>query len=181
MPVESQRPAKLWKGLSDERRLEAATAFWSDEQAVAEQAEMVGVIARQINFRPKSVLGLPVERRARLVARSAKVSDIVAARLLVSYHLAHQRPLMKSFLDALHFEHEDGLLSDEVKAPGRETLVPAARQLFEQFPAADVELYFATLLLQDPETWGGLQEVLETRSEGDGDKARSEAKSGPTD
>jgi hypothetical protein len=28
------------------------------------------------------------------------------------------------------------------------------------FPAEDVQLYFATLVLQDPETWGGLAEHL---------------------
>jgi hypothetical protein len=30
-----------------------------------------------------------------------------------------------------------------------------------KFPAADVTLYFATLVSQDPDTWGGLGELPE--------------------
>jgi hypothetical protein len=164
---ENTRPAKLWKGLSDEQRLAAASAFWSDENAAMEQAEVLGHIARQIHFRPKSVLALPLERKARLLARSGQVSDLVAARLLVAYHLAQQRPLMKAFLDSLGLAHEDGLLSEEVKAPQPADLARAGRQLFESHPEPDVRLYFATLLLQDPETWAPLQEVLAERSPAD--------------
>jgi hypothetical protein len=163
--MELSRPARLWKGLSEERRLAAASAFWSDEQGVAEQAEMIGVIARQINFRPKSVLSLPLERKARLLARSAQVSDLVAARALVSYHLAHQRPMMKAFLDALGLPHEDGLLNNDIQPPDAEKLQQAGRHLFETFPADDVRLYFTTLLLQDPETWSGLEQVLDSTSQ----------------
>ena len=126
--MELSRPARLWKGLSEERRLAAASAFWSDEQGVAEQAEMIGVIARQINFRPKSVLSLPLERKAKLLARSAQVSDLVAARALVSYHLAHQRPMMKAFLDALELPHEDGLLNDDIQPPDAAKLQQAGRR-----------------------------------------------------
>jgi hypothetical protein len=158
--ITSARPAKLWKALTEERRLAAAEAFWRDEQAVAEQAEAVGVIARQINFRPKSVLSLPPERKARLLVRSAQLSDTVAARLLVVYHLALQRPMMAAFLDALGLKHEEGLLADDIQAPPKDTLVAAARTLFQAFPAEDVQLYFTTLLLQDPATWSGLQDVL---------------------
>ena len=126
---------------------------------------MVGTLARQMNFRPKSVLALPLERRTRLVARMGQVSDLVAARLLVSYHLAHQRPMMKSFLDALGVKHEDGLLDENLEAPGEDKLLAAGRQLMEHYPAEDVRLYFRTLLLQDPETWGGLQSLAEPASE----------------
>ncbi len=46
------------------------------------------------------------------------VSEMIAARLLVAYHLTHQRPMMASFLDALGIAHEDGLIADEeLKAP----------------------------------------------------------------
>jgi len=161
--METPRPAKLWKDLSEDRRTAAATAFWSDDQAVAEQAEILGIIARQINFRPKSVIGLPLERKSRLLARNVQVSDAVAARLLVSYHLAHQRPMMKEFLDALGLPHEEGLLSDDVKAPEREALLGAARLIFEKFDEEDVRLYFTTLLVQDPETWGALSEALQEK------------------
>ena len=161
-PADVSRPSALWKMLSDERRLEAATAFWQDDQSVAEQAEAVGMIARQINFRPRSVLALPVERRARQLARMHRVSEPLAGRLLVSYHLAHQRPMMSSFLDALGIKHEDGLIAEEdVKPPETERLIAAGRDLATRFPAEAVHLYFATLLVQDPATWGALAQILD--------------------
>jgi len=160
--VEQTRPSLLWKSLSEERRLQAATAFWEDEQSVAEQVEAVGAIARQINFRPKSVLAQPVDRRARQLARMPRLSDALAGRLLVAYHLATQRPMMGAFLDALGIGHEDGLISDEeVKAPAGDALVSAARDLATRFPADDVRLYLSTLVMQDPDTWGPLSSVLE--------------------
>jgi hypothetical protein len=159
--TESSRPIALWKGLSDDRRFEAAVAFWNDPQAMAEQAEAVGLIARQINFRPKSVLLLPVEKRARHLVRLARLSDAVAGRLLVSYHLTRQRPMMASFLDALGIAHEDGLISaEQVAPPGREAIEDAAGALAAAYPVEDIRLYFATLVMQDPDTWGGLTGVL---------------------
>jgi hypothetical protein len=164
--VEQSRPSLLWKALSEERRLQAASAFWEDEQSVAEQIEAVGAIARQINFRPKSVLALPVERRARQLARMPVLSEALAGRLLVAYHLATQRPMMGTFLDALGIGHEDGLIADEeVKAPAADTLVSAARDLATKFPVEDVRLYLSTLVMQDPETWGRLSEVLQELAE----------------
>lgn len=161
-PVDASRPSALWRSLSEERRLEAATAFWQDDQSLAEQAEATGAIARQINFRPRSVLALPIERRARQLARMLRLSDPLAGRLLVSYHLARQRPMMSSFLDALGIKHEDGLIADEnVKPPESERLIAAGRELATKFPPDDVHLYFATLLVQDPTTWGPLGQILD--------------------
>ena len=61
---DEMRPARLCRTLPSELRLAASQAFWTDEQAALEQAEAVGLIARQIKFRPKSVISLPVERIA---------------------------------------------------------------------------------------------------------------------
>lgn len=164
MQTELSRPSALWKSLSSERRLEAARAFWADEQAVAEQAEVVGIIARQINFRPKSVITMPAERRASHLARMGSVSDSVAGRLLVSFHLARQRPMMAAFLDSLGIANEDGLISAEhVDPPDRAKLTAAADALASAFPGEDVVLYFSTLLAQDPETWGGLADWVAGR------------------
>ena len=160
--VEQWRPSQLWKSLSEERRLQAATAFWEDEQSVAEQVEAVGAIARQINFRPKSVLAMPVERRARQLARMPRLSDSLVGRLLVAYHLSTQRPMMAAFLDALGIGHENGLIAEEeVKAPDRDALIAAARDLATKHPVEDVRLYLSTLVMQDPETWGPVSDVLE--------------------
>jgi hypothetical protein len=151
------RPSRLWRGLSEQRRTIAAEAFWADEQSVAEQAEVIGAIARQLNFRPKSVVAMPVEKKVRHTVRMAQVSDGVAGRLLVAYHLAAQRPMMAAFLDALGVAHDSGLITEEdLKAPDAEKLAEAAKHVAASFPMEDVELYFSTLVLQDPATWGGL-------------------------
>lgn len=155
---EEVRPAKLWRQMPMEVRTSAAGAFWRDEQAAIEHAEAVALIARQIKFRPKSVVALPVEKKARHLAGLAQVSDLLAARLLVSYHLEHQRPMMGAFLDALGIEHEDGLIKDESpKAPEPETLDKGVATLAAAYPKADVARYFWTLLWQDAGTWGGLE------------------------
>ena len=152
------RPARLWRTLSPEMRVAAATAFWSDDQAGLEQAEGVALIARQIKLRPKSVITLPVDKKAKHLASMGQVSDLLAARLLVSYHLQHQRPMMGRFLDLLGIAHEDGLITAESPgAPPSDKLDEAARALATEFPKDDVSRYFWTLLWQDPETWGGLQ------------------------
>lgn len=153
------RPARLWRTLSPELRVAAATAFWSDDQAGLEQAEGVALIARQIKFRPKSVLALPVEKKAKHLATMGQVSDLLAARLLVSYHLQHQRAMMGRFLDLLGIPHEDGLINEESPAaPTPDKLDEAAKALVGEFPKEDVSRYFWTLLWQDPETWGGLKD-----------------------
>jgi hypothetical protein len=155
---EEVRPARLWRQMPLDDRVSAAGAFWRDEQAALEQAEAVALIARHIKFRPKSVLGLPVEKKARHLASLAQVSDLLAARLLVAYHLEHQRPMMGAFLDALGIAHEDGLIKDESPAaPDASTLEKAIATLSAAYPKADVARYFWTLLWQDPETWSGLQ------------------------
>lgn len=155
---DEMRPVRLWRTLPADARLTAAAAFWQDEQARLEQAEAVGLIARHIKFRPKSVVGLPVERKAKHLAGLAQVSDLIAARLLVAYHLQHQRPMMGRFLDALGIAHEEGLITAESpEAPTTEKLDQAVETLATEFPKADVTRYFWTLLWQDPETWGGLE------------------------
>jgi hypothetical protein len=156
--TDEMRPARLWRTLSPDKRVAAATAFWSDDQAGLEQAEGVALIARQIKFRPKSVISLPVEKKAKHLATMGQVSDLLAARLLVSYHLHHQRPMMGRFLDLLGIVHENGLINEESpSAPAADKLDEAAKALAAEFPQDDVSRYFWTLLWQDPETWGGLK------------------------
>lgn len=156
--LDEMRPAKLWRTLSSDRRIAAATAFWTDEHATLEQAEAIALIARQIKFRPRSVQTLPVDKRAKHLAGLAQVSDLLAARLLVIYHLETQRPMMGAFLDALGIPHVDGLIEEETpKTPTPEQIAAAADTLAAAFPRADVGRYFWTLLWQDPETWGALE------------------------
>jgi hypothetical protein len=157
---ELARPSQLWKDLPPERRQQAAEAFWRDEHAGAEQAEVLAMIAQKIKFRPKSVIALPVDKKARYLTTLAGVSEMVAARLLVAYHLEHQRPMMASFLDALKITHDNGLIADEeLTPPANELLAEAAAHLATLYPAQDVRAYLTTLVWQDPETWGALSDT----------------------
>jgi hypothetical protein len=165
MPNEIPRPSQLWKSLSPDRKQQAAEAFWSDENASLEQAEAVATIAQRIKFRAKSVIALPREKKARHLVSLGAVSELVAARLLVAYHLAHQRAMMGSFLDALGIAHENGLIADEEMAPpSPERLHEAAKAIAATYPPDDVALYLSTLTWQDPDTWGALADVPETRA-----------------
>src|SRR5678816_3746262 len=160
------RPSQLWKQLDAEKKQLAADAFWRDEHSANEQAEAIGQIAQRIKFRLKSVIAMPVEKKSHYLLSSPAVSEILAARLLVSYHLAHQRPMMGAFLDALGIAHEEGLINDEdMEAPPAERLAQAAKTLEEKFPADDVALYLSTLWWQDPETWGGLDVLIPVKAE----------------
>ena len=85
----------------------------------------------------------------------------MAARALVVYHLAEQRPMMGAFLDALGIAHENGVIQEDDVKPDAEKIGPASDQIAKDFPAADVSLYLNTLLCQDPGTWGGLQDVVQ--------------------
>jgi hypothetical protein len=154
------RPSRLWKKMSPERRLAASELFWSDEQSTEQQIEAVGALASHMKFRPKSVISLPIEKKAKYLATLPNVSDTVAARALVNYHLERHRPMMGAFLDLLGITHENGLINEEnVTKPDAAKLKTAASDLASKYPKDDVLLYFSTLVSQDPDTWGPLAEI----------------------
>ena len=154
------RPSRLWRKLSPERRITAAELFWADEQSTEQQIEAVTALAAHMKFRAKSVIALPIEKKAKYLATLPAVSDSVAARALVNYHLEHQRPMMAAFLDSVGITHENGLINEEnVVKPDPEKLKAAAGELASKYPREDVSLYFSTLVSQDPDTWGALAEL----------------------
>ena len=156
-------PSRLWKQMTLEQRLRAARAFWQDEQASDDQVQAVLLIAQQKKFRPKSVVSLNDERKARHFAGLASLPDGLAARALILYHLAEQRPMMSAFLDALGIAHENGLIQDDLGAPDLVRLGPAVTQIAQQYPPESVSLYLNTLISQDSSTWGALEPLLQER------------------
>jgi len=160
--LSSFRPSKLWRRMPLDRRVEAASLFWADEHSADQQMEAVASLATHMKFRARSVVGLPLDKKARYLASLPNVSDSVAARALVNYHLDRQRPMMGAFLDLLGIPHENGLITEETVAkPETQKLRRGAAELATKFPAEDVSLYLATLVSQDPDTWGGLAELPE--------------------
>jgi hypothetical protein len=152
-------PARLWKQMTPDQKLRAARAFWTDDQAVDDQIQAALLIADRKKFRPKTVVSLDVERKAKHLASLPALPDALAARALILYHLAEQRPMMGAFLDALGIAHENGLIQEDEVKPDASKIGAAAAALGEKFPAEDVALYFDTLVCQDPATWGALADV----------------------
>jgi hypothetical protein len=159
-PDDTPSPAQLWKQMSEQQKLQAAEAFWRESDSADQQIEAMVLLAQKLKARPKYIATLSVDRKARHLAHYPGMPDVLAARLLVSYHLGHQRPMMAAFLDALAIPHDNGLISADLEgAIPADKLKAAADLLAESYSAADVRLYFNTLLLQDPDTWTGLASV----------------------
>src|SRR6266576_1217540 len=119
-------PSRLWKQMTLDQRTRAARAFWDDPEATDDQVQAVLLIAQQKKFRPKTVIGLDLDRKARHLASLPSLSDPLAARLLITYHLADQRPMMAAFLDALGIAHEDGLIKEDDVKPDVAKIASAA-------------------------------------------------------
>jgi beta-phosphoglucomutase-like phosphatase (HAD superfamily) len=149
-------PARLWKRMSAEQRLRAAQALHRDPDARNDQRQAAMLVAKQMKFRPKTVLGLDDDRKARYLAGVADLPEDLAARMLIVYHLAEQRPMMSAFLDALGIAHDNGLIHDDAVAPDPAKIATATATIAAAYPADDVALYLDTLRSQDPGTWGGL-------------------------
>ena len=148
-----------------EQRVDAAGLFWDDEHSADQQMEAVAAIATHMKFRPKSVVTLAPEKRAKYLAQLPTITDAIAARALVNYHLERRRPMMGAFLDLLGIAHDNGLISDENLAkPDAGKVTQAAKDLATQYPTGDVALYLSTLVSQDPETWEPLVDVAQPAS-----------------
>ena len=153
-------PSRLWKQMTLDQRQRAARAFWEDPEATDDQVQAALLIAQLKKFRPKTVIGLDMDRKARHLATLGSLPDQIAARALIVYHLAQQRPMMRAFLDALGLPHDNGLIAEDSPKPDAAKMAPAAAQIAQQFPPDDVRIYLNTLLCQDPETWGALDETV---------------------
>src|SRR5947209_13369520 len=104
----------IWKEMGEERRKQAAAAFYNDENLKEFQRAAELFIARNKNFRPAFVKKLPVEKRASYLAHLPIPPDMIG-QLIVSYHFAHQKPLMSAFLNALGIANENGVISDSAE------------------------------------------------------------------
>lgn len=153
-------PSRVWKQMTIEQRTRAARAFWEDAEATDDQIQAALLIAQQKKFRPKTVVALDLDRKARHLASLGTLPDQIAGRALILYHLAEQRPMMGAFLDALGLAHENGLIQEDDAKPDVSKIPAAAGQIVQNYPADAVRIYFNTLLCQDPETWSSLGDVV---------------------
>ena len=165
--TDTPTPSRLWKRMIAEQRLRAAHALWRDAEATNGQMQAALLIAKQKNFRPKTVIGLDDDRKARYLAGVPELPDALAARVLIAYHLAEQRPMMGAFLDVLGIVHENGLIQEDAVAPDPARITAAASAIAKDYPAHDVSLYLNTLLWQDPASWGMLHGAPELIAPGE--------------
>ncbi len=156
-------PARLWKKLALPHRQRVALAFWQADEALDDQVQAALLIAQQKKFRPKSVMALDDDRKARHLASMPSIPEQIAARALIAYHLEAQRPMMAAFLDALGIGHENGVIQEDDVKPDESKLAAAADAIAAAYPAEDVSLYLNVLLCQDPATWGGLRAIVDAK------------------
>jgi hypothetical protein len=179
MPTTSLRPAlaalaagpksttvrKLWKALTPEERAVAITAALADDENGWVKTTTRTAVASAIKFRPQTVATWP---RQKLVTEAARVpiDDVqLLSAFLVDLHLGTRRPMMAAFLDTVGVKHDGGRIDTEASGPIEvtpERLRTAADDLASRYPLDEVVTYFLTLLLQDPETWGGAIGWLES-------------------
>lgn len=161
--IDRLSPLRLWSALDPEARLLAARSLYAhDWGQTPTKREADLTIAMAMRFRDTMVRQLPVDKRAAYLAKIGSPTENLASSLLLALHLEERRPILAAFLDALGVPHTDGLIAEdhELKAPDAKALEKAANTLFASFDAAAVELYLATLLALDPDTWGGLASIL---------------------
>jgi hypothetical protein len=146
------------------KRVPIATAFWQDKEGTdiaVQHVEASAALARKLNFRMKSVRALPTETRARYLAQMSDVSDMVAMRALVAYHMANERPMMASFLDAAGIAHDNGVITAEsVPTPEAASIAKAVEAIRASYPSEAVDLYLRTLVAVDEDTWSGISPLL---------------------
>jgi len=170
--------SRIWREMSPEQRLAAAGALWADEDSVPQQVEAVRAIADHLRSRPQTVVRLPPDRLARHLASIRTLSESLASRVLIAYHLASQRPMLEAFLGHLGIPNEHGLIKDGVtEAPDPARLSEAVAALRAAFPPDDVRVYLLTLAAQDPDTWGALAPIAAGPSS-DATGASSDARPG---
>jgi hypothetical protein len=161
-------PAGLWATLDAETRRLAAQAVYdrgNDDRAVPIEAD--AGIAAALNFRLVAVRRLPVERRVDYLTRVVRPKDPLASLLLRELHLAHRRPLLVAFLDALAIPHAAGVIEADLDPqrdrPEAARLKAAIDKLDASFTKAEIDLYLSALVAMDPAFWSSLAGLIEQR------------------
>jgi len=146
---------RLWRRLSPQERLAAATQLWKEPPAEA-AAGALAAIVRSRRMRPQAARALSDEQKANALAQSLDPGETVAAALVVALHLGLRRPMLSAFLDLLGIPHEDGILKEEaaqVPAPDDDRALNAVKELAKRFPSGEIEIYLNALWLQDADHW----------------------------
>ena len=161
LSLDKLTPARLWPALDAPDRRLAVQALYGDDPELRGQADEA--LAGALRFRPAGVRKLPVDKRVDYFLRRVRPDNTLATTLLTALHLDRRRDLLRFFLDALDVPNDDGVIppDHEPEPVAADRLAPAVDALRRRFDTPAVDLYLATLLALDPDTWGGLQTLLE--------------------
>lgn len=156
-------PSRLWGALdAPTRRAAAESVYRGGRNDDVTRLQADAGIAASLRFREVAVRRLPLERRIAHLARSVRPDDTLASSLLLALHLDKRKALLEAFLDALEIPHTAGAIDEawDMRAPDAPALRRAVDSLHAAFPAEEVELYLTSLLAMEPQTWGGLADLL---------------------
>jgi hypothetical protein len=162
IPAEELTPARLWAELDDDtRRLAARSLYRGEWEDPMGRREADLAIAEVLRFREVAVRKLSADRRVDYLLRAVRPDDSLARSLLLALHLGQRKPILESFLDALEIPHEGGMIDEnfDLEPPDAARLTGAVEKLRAGFPDDEVEIYLASLLAMDPETWASLAEL----------------------
>lgn len=157
---------KLWKALTVAERTDALKAAFAADEQGAIILRGVQALVKAKKYRPQTVAAMNATKIAGELAPVPLDDTTLIDAALIDFHFAQRRPMMGAFLDALGIPHEEGRLPEDTSSlsPTEESLRTAADTLIASHPVDDVYVYFLTLSLQDPATWGALKGWLRDRS-----------------
>ena len=151
--------------VEDQRRA-LAVAIRSDPEMRQALVGLLKKTPRFKSFRPTAFKSWSSEQFADVLKTPAMMSLDVMQAGLIALHINERSEMLAAFLDSLGIPHEKGLITD---APGtlsasEAELHRAADDLAAKYPRNEVLLYFLTLLVLEPELWGGLAGWLERQA-----------------
>ena len=156
--------AGVWAAVPvEDQRRALAVAIRSDPEMRQALIGLLKKTPRFKSFRPTSFKSWSSEQFADVLKTPAMMSVDVMQAGLIALHINERSEMLSAFLDSLGIPHEKGLITDgpEKLAASEAELHTAADDLAARFPRAEVLLYFLTLLVLEPELWGGLAGWLE--------------------
>jgi len=158
LPLNDLNAATLWSRLGPETRELAARSMYADRSSRRE-ADMA--VAQALRFRETALRKLPVDTRVGHLLQRVHVDEALATSLLLALHLGNRRGLLAAFLDSLAIPHDEGVIDEEfdLVPPPPERLTVAIEGIYRDFDVGQADVYLATLLALDPDTWSGLIEA----------------------
>ena len=159
---------RIWNLMGEQRRLAAAKSFWENTEQKAAQRQIEQALAQRLHARPVFIKKLPAEKKAGYLARDMATMPYLWDAVMVTYHFAAHRQMLKDFLDALGIPNDNGHYDADTNAvlpPTVEALEAAVKALLEKYDRTDVLVYLGAAVLQDDQFWANLKPIVDRMTE----------------